>query len=74
MEYNHGSGSPTPDKTLVPAGGKVGEVDLNDRGAKRSLTALFRDNNLPDELIDLFYKLKSSFSTSTPSTTEQVAR
>jgi hypothetical protein len=25
MEYNHGSGSPTPDKTLVPAGGKVGE-------------------------------------------------
>jgi len=30
MEYNHGSRSPTLDKTLVPAGGKVGErVEYN---------------------------------------------
>jgi DNA-binding CsgD family transcriptional regulator/DNA-binding Lrp family transcriptional regulator len=62
------------EKRFIELLSKVVEVDLNDRGAKRSLTALFRDNNLPDELIDLFYKLKSSFSTSTPSTTEQVAR
>jgi DNA-binding Lrp family transcriptional regulator len=53
------------EKKFIELLSKVAEVDLNDRGAKRSLTALFRDNNLPDELIDLFYKLKSSFSTST---------